>query len=213
VNLATEATPATAPYDVTTGLVVVDVQHDFAHPDGGLYVPGGDAVVPLVDAEVRAATAAGATVVYTQDWHPPTTPHFAKDGGVWPVHCVRDTWGAQLHDDLTVAGPVVRKGVDGEDGYSGFSVRDPVSGQEEATELGSLLRSAGVRRVVVVGLAGDVCVKATALDARRLGYQVEVPLPTTAFVELEPGDGDRAVAELTAAGVLVTARGPGAAAE
>jgi nicotinamidase/pyrazinamidase len=198
-------------YDHSTALVVVDVQHDFADPNGGLFVPGGDAVVPRVDAEVRAADDAGATVVYTQDWHPPTTPHFAKDGGVWPVHCVRDTWGAELHRDLTVVGPVVRKGVDGGDGYSGFSVRDPVSGEEEATELGRLLADAGVERVVVVGLAGDVCVRATALDARALGYEVVVPLATTAFVDLEAGDGERAVDELRAAGVEVPADGPAAA--
>lgn len=200
-----------APYDADTALVVVDVQHDFAHPDGGLFVAGGDAVVPLVDAEVRAAADAGATVVYTQDWHPPTTPHFAKDGGVWPVHCVRDTWGAALHDGLTVLGPVVKKGVDGRDGYSGFSVRDPVSGEEEATELGSLLRDADVHRVIVVGLAGDVCVAATARDAVRLGFATEVPLTTTAFVELEPGDGQRALDELRDRGVTVTEHPPGAA--
>jgi nicotinamidase/pyrazinamidase len=198
-----------APYDADTALVVVDVQHDFAHPDGGLYVPGGDEVVPRVDAEVRAAAAAGATVVYTQDWHPPSTPHFAKDGGTWPVHCVRDTWGAELHEDLTVDGPVVRKGVDGGDGYSGFSVRDPVSGEEESTELGSLLHDAGVHRLVVVGLAGDVCVAATARDAVDLGFAVEVPLATTAFVELEPGDGDRAVEGLREAGVTIADQPPG----
>jgi nicotinamidase/pyrazinamidase len=197
-----------APYDARTALVVVDVQHDFASPDGGLYVPGGEEVVPVVDAEVRAARDGDASVVYTQDWHPPSTPHFAKDGGTWPVHCVADTWGAALHDDLTVDGPVVRKGVDGGDGYSGFSVRDPLSGDEEATELGALLDEAGVERVVVVGLAGDVCVKATALDAVRLGYEVEVPLRATAFVEVEPGDAERAVDELRGAGVRVTTCGP-----
>jgi nicotinamidase/pyrazinamidase len=196
------ATPA--PDDPrTTALVVVDVQHDFAHPDGGLFVAGGDATVPRIDAEIRAARAAGHLVVYTQDWHPSTTPHFAKDGGTWPVHCVQDTWGAQLHDELTVDGPIVRKGVDGGDGYSGFSVRDPVSGVEHATELGRLLTEAGVRRVVVVGLAADVCVKATALDAHRLGFEVEVPRRTTAAVDLEPGDGERAFVELAAAGVEV----------
>jgi nicotinamidase/pyrazinamidase len=191
----------TQTYDPTTALVVVDVQHDFADPDGGLYVRGGEEVVPVVNAEIAAAREAGAPVVYTQDWHPPTTPHFAKDGGVWPVHCVRDTWGAELHRDLDVDGPVVRKGVDGGDGYSGFSVRDPVSGEESATELGRLLDEAGVRRVVVTGLAGDVCVKATALDARELGYEVVVPLAATRFVELEEGDAGRAVADLREAGV------------
>lgn len=193
----------TQEYGEGTALVVVDVQVDFASPDGGLYVPGGEEVVPVVNEEVRAARAVGSPVVYTQDWHPPHTPHFVPDGGVWPVHCVRDTPGAELHPDLVVDGPVVRKGTGGEDGYSGFSVRDPVSGQTSATQLGSLLDAAGVRRVVVVGLAGDVCVKETALDGRRLGYDVVVPLAATRFVELAPGDADRAVQEMEAAGVLV----------
>lgn len=190
-------------YGAGTALVVVDVQVDFADPAGGLYVSGGEEVVPVVNAEVEAARAAGSPVVYTQDWHPPRTPHFAKDGGVWPVHCVRDTPGAELHPDLTVAGPVVRKGTEGEDGYSGFSVRDPLSGETSATRLGSLLREWGVERIVVTGLAGDVCVKETALDGRRLGFDVVVPLAATRFVELQPGDGDRAVADMEAAGVTV----------
>ncbi len=196
-------TPDTPTYDATTALLVVDVQNDFADPDGGLYVQGGEEVVPLVNAHVHAAREAGAPVLYTQDWHPPETPHFAKDGGTWPVHCVRDTWGAELHPDLEVVGPVVRKGVDGGDGYSGFSVRDPLSGDEHATELGSLLEERDVRHVVVTGLAGDVCVKETALDALRLGYDVTLPVATTRFVDLEPGDGERAVAAMREAGVLV----------
>lgn len=191
------------PYDDTTALIVVDVQNDFADPEGGLYVSGGEEVVPLINTEVDAARDSGAPVFYTQDWHPPDTPHFEKDGGVWPVHCVKDTWGAEFHPDLHVDGPVVRKGVDGGDGYSGFSVRDPVSGEETATELGRLLDEAGVRRVVVTGLAGDVCVKATALDARELGYEVVVPLATTRMVDLQAGDGERAVDELRGAGVTV----------
>ncbi|TVP65285.1 MAG: isochorismatase family protein [Nitriliruptor sp.] len=193
-------------YDARTALVVVDVQNDFADPEGGLYVEGGEQVVPVINEETDAARAAGAFVVYTQDWHPETTPHFAKDGGTWPVHCVAGTWGAELHPDLKVVedAPIVRKGVDGGDGYSGFSVRDPVSGEESATELGRHLEEAGIERVVVTGLAGDVCVKATALDARRLGYEVELPLATTRMVELEPGDGAAAREEMAAAGVQLT---------
>ncbi len=190
-------------YDETTALIVVDVQNDFAHPDGSLHIPDGEAVVEVANREIEAARAAGAPVFYTQDWHPPRTPHFDIDGGTWPVHCVQDTWGAQLHADLRVDGPVVQKGVDGGDGYSGFSVRDPVSGQESATRLGRLLDEAGVQRVVVVGLAGDVCVKATALDARKLGYEVVLPLAATRFVEVEEGEADRAIGEVEAAGVEV----------
>jgi nicotinamidase/pyrazinamidase len=189
-----------------SALVVVDVQNDFTLPEGGLYVGGGEEVVPVVNAYVAVARTAGRPVFYTQDWHPPTTPHFAKDGGVWPVHCVADTWGAEFVDGLDVAGPVVRKGVDGEDGYSGFSVRDPESGQTHETRLGRLLADAGVRSIVVTGLAGDVCVAETALDGRRLGYDVVVPLAATRFVDLEPGDGDRAVQRMREAGVRVVDR-------
>ena len=190
-------------YDPSTALIVVDVQNDFAHPDGGLYVPGGEEVVAVVNHEVRAARAAGATVVYTQDWHPPSTPHFDVDGGVWPVHCVRDTWGAELHPDLEVAGDVVRKGVDGGDGYSGFAVRDPRSGEESRTGLQPLLEEAEVRRLVVTGLAGDVCVTATAVDGARLGYEVEVPLAATRMVELAEGDAEQAIERMRGAGVRV----------
>jgi nicotinamidase/pyrazinamidase len=190
-------------FDPATALVVVDVQNDFADPGGGLYVRNGEQVVPLVSEAVGAAQNAGSAVVYTQDWHPESTPHFAKDGGIWPVHCVADTWGAELHPHLLVHGPVVRKGTSGEDGYSGFSVRDPVSGEAAATQLQSLL-DPSVQRLVVVGLAGDYCVKETALDGIRLGYVVEVPLELTRFVELEPGDTEKSVDEMRAAGVHVT---------
>lgn len=191
-------------YAAGTALVVVDVQNDFADPAGGLYVSGGEQVVPVVNAEVEAAQSAGAPVFYTQDWHPAVTAHFAKDGGTWPTHCVQGTWGAELHPDLRVVGPIVRKGSAGEDGYSGFSQRDPVSGRTVPTELDELLRNAGVTRVIVTGLAEDVCVKETALDASRLGYEVIVPLAATRAVELQDGDSERAREEMSAAGITVT---------
>ena len=97
-------------YDAQTALIVVDVQNDFADPAGSLYVKGGEHVVPLINAEIARVRAAGGFVVYTRDWHPASTPHFAKDGGVWPVHCVMDTWGSQFHPDLLVDGPEVKKG-------------------------------------------------------------------------------------------------------
>ena len=86
-------------YDGKTALLVIDVQNDFADPKGSLSVAGGEALIPRINGEIAMATSAGATVVATQDWHPESTPHFAKDGGVWPVHCVGGTWGAELHPD------------------------------------------------------------------------------------------------------------------
>src|ERR1700712_1636286 len=190
-------------YDISTALVVVDVQNDFADPAGGLYVREGEQVVSAANEEIDAARAAGAPVFYTQDWHPATTPHFEKDGGVWPVHCVADTWGAELHPDLHVVGPVVRKGVGGEDGYSGFTMRDPTTGSTEGTGLEDAVRAAGARRLVVLGLAGDVCVKATALDGVTLGWPVVVPWSGVRSVELHEGDEQAARAELEQAGVVL----------
>lgn len=183
--------------------MVVDVQNDFADPKGNLFVSGGDEVVALCNVEIVKALGADSFVVYTQDWHPDSTPHFQKDGGVWPVHCVADTWGAEFHPRLLVAGPTVRKGSNGEDGYSGFTMRDPKSGETTPTALESRLREREVTEVVVVGLAFDVCVKATALDATRLGFLTTVIETASAAVELAPGDGDRAAAELAAAGVTL----------
>ncbi len=192
-----------AEYDQCTALIVVDVQNDFADPRGGLYVPGGDEVVAVANDAIRRATDAHALVVLTQDWHPPSTPHFAKDGGIWPVHCVADTWGAQLVMGLEPAGPVIRKGVGGEDGYSGFAVRDPRTGSESETGLADLLREHGVERVVIVGLATDYCVKETALNAIREGFATTVLENGVRAVDQQPGDGARALDELARAGASI----------
>jgi nicotinamidase/pyrazinamidase len=188
------------PYDRRTALIVVDVQNDFADSAGSLYVATGETVAERCAAAARQATEAGAFVAYTQDWHPPSTPHFAKDGGIWPVHCVGGTWGAEFHPSLEVVGPVVRKGVNGEDGYSGFTMRDPVTGATIPTELEGLLRERGIERVVVCGLATDYCVNATAVDAVNLGFQTEVLQDAIAAVNLQAGDDKRAMRAMADAG-------------
>ena len=190
-------------YETTAALIIVDVQNDFADSGGSLYVSGGEQVVAFINEQIEAAAAAGAFIVYTQDWHPESTPHFAKDGGIWPVHCVAGTWGSEFHSELSVIGPSVKKGTAGEDGYSGFTVRDPVGGTESATELEDILRERGAQRVAVLGLATDYCVKATALDAARLGFATTLLADGVRAVNLAPGDGARAVAEMAAAGVSV----------
>jgi nicotinamidase/pyrazinamidase len=189
--------------DRRTALLVVDVQNDFADPAGSLSVAGGHEIVPYVNERIRAAREAGTLVIYTQDWHPEHTPHFAQDGGIWPVHCVGGTWGAAFHPDLVVDGPSIHKGSSGEDGYSGFTMRDPVTGETEPTELPDLLRVADIERVEICGLATDYCVKATALDAMAAGYETIVHASGIAAVELAPGDGQRALDEMRAAGVRI----------
>jgi nicotinamidase/pyrazinamidase len=189
------------PLDAHSAVIVVDVQNDFADPRGSLYVAGGEGTIPVINRLIDAAREAGALVVYTQDWHPEATPHFEEHGGPWPPHCVRGTWGAELHPALAVEGEIVRKGEGGEDGYSGFSHRDLTTGEDVPTGLRDVLEERGVERVVVVGLARDVCVMETALDARRLGYETAVLLDATRPVELEPGDDARATTAMAEAGV------------
>ena len=192
-------------YDPRTALVIVDLQNDFADPAGSLAVHGGANLVAIINAEIEMARSSGATIVFTQDWHPEVTPPFAKDGGIWPVHCVAGTWGAELHPDIDAAAaaeaPRIRKGANGEDGYSGFTMRDPTSGETTPTELEGLLRAAGVERVVVCGLATDYCINATARDAKRLGFETAVLLDAIRPVELKKGDEQRAIEEMTEAGV------------
>jgi nicotinamidase/pyrazinamidase len=172
-------------------LIVVDMQNDFC-PGGALAVPDGDAVVERIN---RMASDAS-FVVATRDWHPPDHGSFAPRGGPWPVHCVRDTPGAALHNgiDRSQVDVVIDKGqVPDREGYSGF----------EGTELERLLREHDVDTVDVAGLALDYCVKATALDAKRAGFDVTVHQGATRGVEVTSGDGELAVAELRAAGVEV----------
>lgn len=190
-------------YDERTALLVVDVQNDFAQPSGNLAVSGGEDVVPIANREVARAHEAGAVVAYTRDWHPPDTPHFEPYGGIWPVHCVRETWGAEFHPDLKIEGDQILKATGPEDGYSGFSVQHLPTGETRGTGLEHLLRERGVERVVILGLATDYCVRETALDARRLGFETEVLREGVRAVDREPGDGERALAELADAGARV----------
>jgi nicotinamidase/pyrazinamidase len=189
------------PIDRATALVIVDVQNDFADPAGSLAVRGAADVVGAANVAAARVRGFGGQVAYTADWHPAHTPHFAQDGGIWPVHCVGDTWGAAFHPGLIVDGPIVRKGTAGEDGYSGFTVRDPATGATAPTELAHLLRAAGVERVIVCGLATDYCVKATAIDAAGLGFTTTVLLDAIRAVDLAPGDGAKALEAMAAAGV------------
>src|SRR5690554_607980 len=201
-SLSAPETTAMPTYDAATALIVVDIQNDFAAPDGSLSVAGGEDVVTAANREIAAAVKAGAHVVYTRDWHPVSTPHFEKDGGVWPVHCVQNTPGADYHPELDVVegGFEVLKGAGQEDGYSGFSERDASTGEQTSTDLDAHLRDVGATRVAVLGLATDYCVRATALDALELGYEAEVVTGAVAAVDLKPGDGERALAEVEGAG-------------
>jgi nicotinamidase/pyrazinamidase len=183
---------------VARALLIVDFQNDFT-PGGALAVAHGDEIAERVNE--LAASGRYELVVATRDWHPPDHGSFAERGGPWPVHCVRDTPGAELHPALDRArvDVVVDKGQDpGTEGYSGF----------EATGLGELLRERGVDAVTVVGLATDYCVLNTALDAARQGFAVHVDPEAVRGVDVQPGDSARALETLRAAGVTVAAERP-----
>jgi nicotinamidase/pyrazinamidase len=175
-------------------LIIVDYQNDFARPDGALSVPAGEEVAAHINE--LAASADYELVVATRDWHPPDHGSFTEQGGIWPVHCVQGSDGAELHAALDT-GPVdaiVDKGQDpGTEGYSAF----------DATGLAETLRARGIDRVTVVGLATDYCVKNTALDALREGFAVTVDRAGVRGVDVQPGDSERAFDELAAAGATV----------
>jgi nicotinamidase/pyrazinamidase len=181
--------------NVTVGpedaLIVVDVQHDFL-PGGALAVASGDRIFAPIDALAPRFR----RVYATRDWHPLDHSSYAQYGGPWPVHCVAGTRGAAFDArlDLRKIDAVIDKGVARDtDGYSGFA----------ATSLASDLRVHGVRRVFVCGLATDYCVKATALDAHAAGFATVVVADASAAVDVQPGDEERALEELRAAGIDV----------
>jgi nicotinamidase/pyrazinamidase len=147
-------------------LLLVDVQRDFC-PGGSLAIPEGDTIVPVLNHWIDAATAAGILVVASRDWHPPNHVSFAPRGGPWPVHCVRDTQGAAFHADLHLPpnALIVSKAFDEErDAYSAF----------DGTDLSLQLKNDKITRLWIGGLAEDVCVKATVLDALREGFEVRL---------------------------------------
>jgi nicotinamidase/pyrazinamidase len=182
-----------------TALLVVDVQNDFC-PGGALAVPEGDAVLGPLNARIAEMRAAGAPIYASRDWHPPTTTHFAP-AGPWPPHCVAQTPGAAFHPALQLPASTViltKGNQSGSDGYSAFEGRTLAG-----TTLADDLRSRGVTHLVVGGLATDYCVRASVLDARRLGFDVTVLRDAIRGVDVNPGDSERALEEMQAAGATV----------
>jgi nicotinamidase/pyrazinamidase len=176
-------------------LIVVDVQNDFC-PGGSLAVAHGEEVVAPLNKLMREFLDRGEPVFKTRDWHPEKTKHFQVYGGTWPVHCVQNTKGAEFHPDL-LDDPrvtIVSKGFDeSADGYSGF----------DGTRLAETLREENVEEVWIGGLATDYCVKETVLDARREGFKVKALADAMRPVNLNPADGEKAVAEMSAAGAEI----------
>jgi len=178
-------------------LIVVDVQNDFC-PGGALAVPEGDAVVPVLNEYIQRAEAADMRIFASRDWHPEQTVHFQPFGGAWPPHCVQGTPGAEFHPGLHLppSAVVVSKGVHPwDDGYSMIDAELP-----DGRDLLAALREAGVERVHIGGLATDYCVRATVLDALAENFDVNVLADAIRAVDINPGDGERALKEMREAG-------------
>lgn len=183
--------------DPQDALLIVDVQNDFC-PGGALAVPHGDEVVPVINHWIRVASLAGATVVLSRDWHPQNHVSFADRGGPWPPHCIQNTPGAAFHRGLQIpehAIVISKASSEDEDSYSAFG----------GTGLAAQLRERHVSRVWVTGLALDYCVKETILDALKEGFDVRLIEAGTRPVDVVPGDGQRALELLQAAGARVEA--------
>ncbi|MEX0607488.1 MAG: nicotinamidase [Halofilum sp. (in: g-proteobacteria)] len=185
----------TAQLNPSAALIVVDVQNDFC-PGGTLAVPDGDAMVPVINDWIERAQTAGMPVIASRDWHPPDHCSFTEQGGPWPAHCVRDTPGAAFHPELRLPANtrVISKGlaVD-KDNYSAF----------DDTGLTETLRAEGIERLWIGGLAQDVCVRATVLDACEAGFETHLIREATRAVDVAPGDGDRALEDMRAAGAVI----------
>lgn len=183
-----------------SALLLVDVQNDFC-PGGSLPVADGDQVVPVLTRYADRFREADRPIFASRDWHPARTTHFKDHGGVWPVHCVQGTRGADFHPDLRLPDEtiVVSKGMGPEeDSYSAFEARD-----EDGRPLAQHLADRGVRRLYLGGLATDYCVKHSTLDARRLGFEVILLGDAIRGVDVEPGDAERALDEMREAGATL----------
>ena len=173
-------------------LLVTDVQNDFL-PGGSLAVAGGDEVVPVLNRYIDAFVARGQPVYATRDWHPERHCSFRAQGGPWPVHCVAGTHGADFAAALALprdATIISKATAPDREAYSSF----------QGTHLDSVLRAAGIRRLFVGGLTTDYCVLNTVRDARRFGYEVLLLADAIRAVDVKPGDGQRAEAEMARLG-------------
>jgi nicotinamidase/pyrazinamidase len=175
-------------------LVIIDLQNDFLS-GGSLAVPGGEQVVPVVNKYLHLFRAMGLPVFMTRDWHPANHVSFASRGGTWPPHCVQGTYGAAFDPELDLSGGerLISKADDRDrDSYSNF----------DETDMDRRLKELGAKRLFIGGLATDYCVLHTVRDALRHGFEVVLLTDITRAVDVQPGDGARALQEMVDGGAI-----------
>ncbi len=182
-------------------LLVVDVQNDFC-PGGALGIHGGDRIISILNRYIKYFEKQNLPIFVTRDWHPKVTKHFQLFGGVWPIHCVERSYGAQFHPELELPkeATVMSKGMNPEeDSYSAFHATD-----SSGRALANLLKNLGVSQIYIGGLATDYCVKYSVLDALRSGLEVFVLTDAVAGVNLQPEDSSLAMEEMARGGAKKT---------
>ncbi len=186
----------------TSALLIVDVQKDFC-PGGSLAVSGGDGIIPLINRYIKIFREKNFPVLASRDWHPEDSVHFTTGGGIWPIHCVQGTDGARFHAGLELPANtvIISKGMDRErdDAYSAFGA---ITDKEQ--RFAEFLHESAISHLYVCGIATDYCVRATVLDALANGFAVTLLVDAVCGVDLNPGDSEKAIAEMAAAGALVT---------
>ena len=188
---------ATVPQlDRASVLLVTDIQNDFC-PGGALAVPGGDAIIPIINDYIRLFHGRKLSVIASRDWHPHGHASFKEQGGPWPIHCVQGSWGSQFHRELQLAPGVtiISKATDPKrEAYSAF----------ENTSLEEKLRDLGTETLFITGIATDYCVKATVLDSLRLGFKTTILFDACKAVNINPGDGSAAIEEMIKRGAWMS---------
>jgi nicotinamidase/pyrazinamidase len=183
---------------IKKALLIVDVQNDFC-PGGALGIKDGNKIIPAINKYIKIFASKKLPVFASRDWHPKKTAHFKKFGGVWPVHCVQGTKGAEFHPKLKLPKEVILlyKGMDPEkDSYSAFQAQD-----QNGMSLPNFLRILGIKELYIAGLATDYCVKFTTHDAIKEGFKVKILLDAIKGVNLKPNGSENVIREMVRIGV------------
>jgi nicotinamidase/pyrazinamidase len=182
-------------------LIIVDFQNDFL-PGGALAVPDGNKIIPVLNEYISLFINHHLPIIATRDWHPRKTRHFKQYGGLWPPHCIQNTWGAQFHPDLHLPSDtiIISKGTgEAQEGYSGFEGVD-----HSGKPLIDVLKDNQIFHLSIGGLATDYCVKATVIESAKFGFRVNLLTDAIMGIDIQPFDSRKAIDEMVIHGANLT---------